>query len=352
MGDYLSYEDTLIGPHLDAIKAIRSYSSDEWEEFIEEWLDIKKNDYVDVKRYGGAGDLGRDVVAYINKNNPNYSWDCYQCKQYKDPLAPSKVWIEFGKIIYFSYLNKYPVPHKYFFVAPNGIGTKLSDLLDNHINLKDGLRQEWDHKCKNDIVENESIELTGDFLQYFNDFDFTIFDSIQIKNVIAEHKSHPNHIRRFGGGLPSRERIKPIPSDIQSYEIRYTQQLRLAYNSDKDENSFTTIQDFQDNSLYQRHFERARESFHNAEQLRNFSRDTLGPDTFADLQEEIYQRIADIADENIKNGFTKAKKVEAAAMDVPIESNPLKARCLVPDKRGICHQLVNDNKFQWVEDDE
>ncbi len=351
MSDYLSYEDTLIGPHLDAIKAIRSYSGDEWEEFIEEWLDIKKESYAEVERLGGAGDMGRDVVAYINKNNPNYEWNCYQCKQYKDLLAPNKVWVEFGKIIYYSYIGKYPKPNKYYFVAPKGVGTKLSDLLNNHINLKTELMQVWEEKCKDEIT-NSSIELTGDFLDYFNNFDFSIFDKIQIKDVIEEHKMHPNHIRRFGGGLPSRERIDEIPIAVQGYEIRYTQQLTWAYNSDKEVNCFATVDDFKDNTIYNSHFNRARESFHNAEQLRNFSRDNLGQDVFEDLQEEIYQRVVDIANEDTDNGFKKVKEVEAKAMELIIESNALKSRCIVADKKGICHQLVNNHKFDWIKDDE
>jgi len=351
MADYLSYEDTLIGPHLDAIKAIRSYSGEEWEEFIEEWLDIKKESYVEVERLGGAGDMGRDVVAYINKNNPNYEWDCYQCKHYQDSLAPNKVWVEFGKIIYYSFKGEYPKPNKYYFVAPKGVGTKLSDLLNNQVNLKNELMQVWDDKCKDEIA-NSSIELVGDFLDYFNNFDFSIFGRVQVKDVIKEHKKHQNHIRKFGGGLPAREKRKPIPTAVQSYEVRYTQQLTLAYNSDKETNSFTTVDDFKGDSIYDGHFNRARESFHNAEQLRNFSRDNLGQDVFDDLQEEIYQRVVDIADEDTENGFKKAKEVEAKAMELVIESNALKSRCLVTDKKGICHQLVNDNRFNWVKDDE
>lgn len=351
MANYLSYEDTLIGPHLDAIKIIRSYSDEEWEAFIEEWLEIKKADYLEIEKLGGAGDMGRDVVAYINKKNPNYEWDCYQCKHYKNSLTPSDIWVEFGKIIYYSFIKKYPKPRKYYLVAPRDVGTKLSDLLNNHINLKSELISAWDDKCKTKITTTD-INLSGDFLDYFNHFDFSIFGRVQVKDVIKEHIKHPNHIRSFGGGLPSREKVETIPSSVQSYEVKYTKQLTLAYNSDKETNSFKNPGDFKDNTTYQGHFNRARESFHNAEQLRNFSRDNLGQDVFENLQEEIYERVVDIVDDDIKNGFKKVKEVEAKAMELIIESNPLKARCIVADKKGICHQLVNNNRFIWIKIDE
>jgi len=48
------------------LKEIRNYSPIEWELFIEEWLRALKKRYTDVKRLGASGDLGRDVVAFMD----------------------------------------------------------------------------------------------------------------------------------------------------------------------------------------------------------------------------------------------------------------------------------------------
>tara|TARA_R110000787_G_C13425240_1_gene445212 strand:- start:718 stop:834 length:117 start_codon:yes stop_codon:yes gene_type:complete len=37
---------------------IEHMSFDDWEEFIEEWIDLKKVEYLDGERFGGAGDKG------------------------------------------------------------------------------------------------------------------------------------------------------------------------------------------------------------------------------------------------------------------------------------------------------
>lgn len=40
------------------------------------------------------------------------------------------------------------------------------------------------------------------------------------------------------------------------------------------------------------------------------------------------------------------------ASNLILTSNPLIQAIRVQDKQGICHQLVNDYKMKWVEDDE
>lgn len=346
------YDDILIGPRVKETTILYSYDDKEWEVFIEEWLSLKKEKYIELENPGGAGDKGRDVIAYIDKNKPNYKWDNYQCKHYKEPIKPSDVWDEFGKVIYYTYLKDFPVPEKYYFVSPKGTGIKFSDLINNPVKLKDELKKNWNNYCKDKITSTTSIELKGNFLTYFNNFDFTIFERILPKTLIEEYKSHENYNSRFALKLPEREEIISIPNEIQKDEIIYTDQLRKAYNTDKEENDFSEIKQFAKIRKYNNHFNRARESFHNAEQLRKFSRDNLGEKYFKKFKKEIHTRVANTADDENLNRFKVVKNVENDAMDVSIESNILKSRCEIIDKQGICHHLVNDGDLIWVEDDE
>ncbi len=354
MSNILYSDEVTAGPIVKPILRVYSYSDKEWEEFIEEWLDIKKGAYVEVEQIGGAGDMGRDVIAYINKDKPNYKWDCYQCKHYKNAITPSDIYVELGKIIYYTYQEKFPIPEKYFIVAPKGVGRSLGDLLNMPDELKNKLKENWDKSCKKGITTTTDIELTGELLKYFDVFDFSIFERILPKSIIDEfkQKATPKYIERFGGSLPTREKLSTIPEQTQQYELKYTSQLLRAYNTDKITNNFQIEKDLTDVIPYVNHFKRARESFHNAEQLRNFSRDNLGEEIFENFQDEIFERIVDTTEESKDNKFDIVKKSEQQAMDLPIESNPLKTRCNVIDKRGICHQLVNDNKLNWIQDEE
>ncbi len=78
-------------PEIDRIKIL---SDLQWEEFVLEWADSLREQYGRVDRCGGAGDMGRDIVAICKDGGG--TWDNYQCKHYKDPLTPTDIWIELG----------------------------------------------------------------------------------------------------------------------------------------------------------------------------------------------------------------------------------------------------------------
>lgn len=348
----ITAQSVAIGKQIEPLKRVFLFSPEEFETFISEWLELKTSQYFQIENLGGSGDMGSDVAAYHEDPQLKpmvYKWDCYQCKHYDSPLTPNKIWSEFGKIIYYSYTKQYPGPQNYYLVAPKGVGSKLSNLLRDPIKLKSSLQERWDEKCRNEITKKEEIILKDNFLDYFNNFDFTIFKKIFIKDVIEEHKDHPNHLIKFGGGLPERNDEIDIPESPENDELRYINQLILAYDSEsvKDLKKITHLY-----GKYKSHFNRARESFYNAEELRNFSRDNLPSEVYDDFVVNIYDGIINVAENDYDNGFVKVKEVEDASVKITIESNPLREVCNTIDKKGVCHQLVNDNKITWINEDE
>jgi len=352
MNEYITAQQIAIGKPILPIDRIKLMSPDEWEALIEEWLErTQKYDSHKIERLGGSGDMGIDVIAYITnpKDDPeNYEWDCYQCKRYDKPLNPSSMWIEFGKIIYYSFIGEYPVPKCYYLIGTHGIGTSLKKYLIDANKLKSELMTQWDSKCKNDISNTTSIPLEGAFLDYFKKFDFKIFNKVEPKIVVEGHKKHVNHLLRFGGGLPSRQNL-PIPDIEVDKELRYIKQLVKAYDSDSDAkiNGVNEIL-----KPYERHFTDSRKSFYKAEELRVLTRDNLlSEEIFMNLKDEIYDGVVNTVEETHDNGLKKAKAVEDKAVGIKIESNPLRETCQTIDKKGICHHLVNDEKISWVEDE-
>jgi len=338
------------GNYIIPIQRVRLFSSDDWEMFIEEWLDIKKADYFNIKKSGGAGDKGIDIAAYNEDPQKafNYKWDCYQCKHYSNALTPTDVYVEFGKIIYYSYKKEYPVPQKYYFISPHGCGTSLFKLLENPENLQKKIFENWDAYCRLKITAEQEIILEGDFLVYFQNFDFTIFNTVQCKVIIEEHKKHQNHLFRFGGDLQDRPKLiaKDISNEIKSTELTYVNNLLKTYNSDSN-NAYSSIDEL--DGKYKSHFINAREAFHWAEQLRVLYRDSLPVNTFEDFQQEIYDGVINTCTNQFNNSFEKVKKVEDMASGIVISSNPLKDVCVVKDKKGVCHQLSNDGRLHWDE---
>ena len=62
-------------------------SAKEWEDFIFEWAPSLKSKYGRIEQCGGAGDLGRDILAF-ESTTADDPWDNHQCKHYDHPSDP------------------------------------------------------------------------------------------------------------------------------------------------------------------------------------------------------------------------------------------------------------------------
>ncbi|WP_249734487.1 hypothetical protein [Bradyrhizobium sp. sGM-13] len=175
------------GPPILPIARMRLYSAEEWEAFTNEWAHYtfqgKK-----VVRFSGAGDKGVDIAIFDPGQDFTGIWDAYQCKHYDNALRPSDIYVELGKVLWFSFSSEYKTPRSYTFIAPCGIGTKLNNLLMNPAKLKQELITNWEKHCRKEITSTQEIPLEGAFLAYFNAFDFTIFQGKQPLALIDEHK--------------------------------------------------------------------------------------------------------------------------------------------------------------------
>lgn len=324
-------------------------SPDEWECFIEEWMTTKEHEYFDFERLGGAGDQGRDVVGFVDDpvDNEKYEWDNYQCKHYSSPLSPSMVWSEIGKICFYSYKKEYPFPRKYYFLAPLGVGTKLSNLLRKPQTLKDELYANWERYCAKGITETvEKVVLSNDLKTFIDGLDFSVFDKIKPITVIIEHSATPFHAVRFDVPLPKRPMVPKVSEEVSIDELTYVNKLIQAYSENSGDKVFS-IADIQENNDYSQHFKRSRESFGHAESLRNFSRDNLPNGMYAGLQDEILDGIVDVVDVKKLNGYENVKKVVSTAKQLQISRTKLSAVVTVNDRGGICHQLANDDLIDW-----
>ena len=136
-----SAEHVSSGVPIPKVMRIRTFSPDDWEDFIEEWSTSLSGAYAKVRRFGGSGDLGVDIAGFVSERGFQAVWDNYQCKRYDHPLRPSDIWVELGKIIYYSFKKEYLPPRRHFFVASQGIGTSLEQLLNKPDTLKAKTRE-------------------------------------------------------------------------------------------------------------------------------------------------------------------------------------------------------------------
>ena len=330
---------------------VTTYSADEWECFTEEWASSLKSLFVRVWRCAGSGDMGVDIAGFCSELELHGDWHNYQCKHYDHPLRPSDIWVEFGKIIYYSYKGEYLPPKKYFFVAPHNVGTKLGKLLSDPDQLKSEVKANWKKYCESGITDTSKVLLEGDLLEWFEGFDFSIFSSVSVVELIEGHVDTPFHAVRFGGGLPDRgeHNEEAPPAAHADKESRYIRQLFDAYE-DHLGTSVNSVLDIEASSKprLSRDLIRQRERFYSAEALRNFARDNVPEGTFNRFQDEIFDAVIDSCEGEHTDGFSRMGKVVELSTQINLTSSPLISVVRTKDRQGVCHQLANDDRLTWV----
>ncbi|WP_454790803.1 ABC-three component system protein [Mycolicibacterium lutetiense] len=332
------------GPRLTPLQIIRTYSGTDWEEFVLEWAHCLEG-YYEVKRHGGAGDRGLDVVGIVGTSGLSGVWDGYQCKHYAKSLAPADAYIEMAKVILASAEGAFNFPRRYQFVAPLGCGNTLERLLSDPAELKnkflakvndDKPFNDWDRPTRNKIAK------TAEHI------DFSAFGSEQLLDVLQLHsEKSPLHTLRFGGPLPTRPSPQTPPKDTHPSEARYVSKLVAAYQESLNDYEITPSQ-LGERDWFRDHLWRQRSAFFSAESLRVFARDQVPPGTFEDLQSEVYDGVVEVEQADHPNGLTRLSRVLEIAGSLGIDENALISVWKQSDRKGICHQLANDDRLDWV----
>lgn len=325
---------------------IKLFSASQWELFVQEWVDSLRFEYDFVERCGGAGDMGRDVIATVKGGNG--AWDNYQCKHYEDSLKPSDIWVELGKLAYYTKRGDYPYPRRYYFIAPRGAGTKLSNLLKKPQELQSELLKHWDGYCREGITKTAVVECDAAMKAHIASLDFSIFQATPVLRIIDAHSKTRWYAARFGGGLPPRPEPLTPPAAPAGNETVFVGELRRAYSDHLKKSVNDVERDLAGHAALREHFADARVEFYSAEGLRTFSRDTLPPGEFEKLQDEVHSGIKDDLRGDHADGYRRVVAVVKTARTLQLTSHPLISRIHNRDRGGICHQLANDGKVRWV----
>ena len=339
--------DTYIPP----IDKVHVMDEDSFEQFTLEWLyGCKRKKYLSIKRIGGSGDKGRDIIAYYRDGTVDY----YQCKHYNTALAPSNYYLEFAKLCYYTYKKDIPKPKEYYIIASNDIGSSLQDLLDNPAKLRSSLISNWDMYCKDKITKTAEVVLDTSFLKYIESFDFSIVKTYPMAQIIDEYLDTIYGNIRFGG----RKLNMPdplVPDDIiECDEMPYISALLDAY-SEELHMKINTTEALKAYDFYFEHFNRQRKDYYSIETIRRFVRDTMtNSKQFNVFKEEIYNGIIDTHEQEYGSGYRRLVAVlkQAAVINTTKSMLDSKLHCVgVSERKGACHMLVNDERLKWVKEE-
>ncbi|MFF1932014.1 ABC-three component system protein [Streptomyces sp. NPDC058228] len=338
-------------PTLTPKQYLVHHSADQWEEFVYEWvMALKEAGYVDVVGMGGSNDRGADIAAFLTARKTDGPWHCYQCKHYDKALGPATAYPEILKIHSAVAEQQYmELPERYVFVAPK-IGGTLTQLLAKPSELKLTFFA-WTEKNTVKLLEEYGEGALQRALDRARQTDFSCFEAGNLDKILEQHATTPHHVRRFGAPLPDRPAREPAPPEHAAGETRYIQQLLDVY-SEKWGYSSGSPDGARAHPKAVRNLQRQREAFYCAEQLRVFARDSVPTGTFESLQDDVHSGVVEVEERDFDTGYERLHAVLDAARDMQLGANVLLPVVKPDDRKGICHQLANENRLTWVQEDE
>jgi hypothetical protein len=178
-------------------RQVLALTDDQLEQFVREWTTHKK-EYIEVQRFTGPGDMGRDIVGYLTNERLDGPWHNYQCKQYARTLPTALGLAEIGKILYYSHYDEFTLPTAFFFVAPRGVNRNLRRYISRPAELKAVLLNKWDEYCAKTIAEGQTIALTPDLRGHISAWDPSSVKVISLDEILLDPAAKPVLYSWFG----------------------------------------------------------------------------------------------------------------------------------------------------------
>jgi hypothetical protein len=335
------------GPPIPPAARVQLMDDKAFEILVHAWMAGLTKKYKGVDRFGGPGDMGRDVVGWTTDKKCLGPWDNVQCKRLADPLAPSQLWLELGKIFWHVAQGDYILPRQMKFLCSKGIGTRAKHFLTNPDKLKAELIKHWPTHVAEEITTTGTVALTSDLKSLVESTSFDIFGPMAIEDVLKDLEGTAYYVEQFGGGLPTRPAVPAPPMDPLAHESRYVTQLFGVY-AERRGGGPVDLGNLDQEARDRRHFDMCRQQFYCAESLKEFARDATRPGTFEGFQDDVLSTITPILYEEHETTFDLVNATLRTAALIPPAANALYSVVNTRDKQGVCHQLVNDNRIDWV----
>lgn len=324
------------------VKQVRGYDATEWEIFTREWQ-RGLGGYHEVKRLGGPGDHGRDVIGLCSPRGCEGTWDNYQCKNYEGMLQTPQACRDAGKIIFHAFRGVFTPPRRCVFVAPKGPSTNLRDMLLNPSKFRDEVISTWDTRVAAHVVEGESYPLTGTLESFVHQYDFTTFGYATIDEILDAHRRTAFWAQRFGGLLPP-PNPGITPDRVMPHETVYVGKLMDVYAEAADA-KIACVGDLETHGEWKADLQKQRVRFYDAEAFMATYRDQTEPGTTESFADQIFDAIEPSLALSA-NGLTRL----TTALTVSAHTRPasvLEPQAKVGVKQGVCHQLANDDRVTW-----
>jgi len=341
-----------VGLPVSKLDRLSNFSAEEFERFTLEWasdyLAVKRPEIVEVQLRGGAGDKGRDIVAWLDPTTIGVRrWLLFQCKHYSSALGASTAAVEIGKVLFYSHRGDYTFPEEYHFVTHKGVTSQFQDLIDEPEKLREFIITNWANYCRSKI-HKDPVELTTNLKAHIDNVAFSAFRAKQPLSLINEHAQTSYHLTVFGAPLIERPKPPKPPSEVAPGENQYVTQLLEVISADIG-HTVSKLNDFLGSEKHCRLFDRSRLTFYHAEGLRELARDQMADVAFFDtLLDELHNGLYHWHT-STPDGYPRLISTLQGSQIVQLSKHPLEPHVLANDREGMCHQMANEGRVRWCD---
>ncbi|PYF01807.1 hypothetical protein BJ122_11730 [Rhodopseudomonas faecalis] len=325
-------------------RRLLSATANDLEIFIHHLVSLETEKYVDHDRYGGSGDMGRDVVGFLTKSRHEGDWHNFQCKQYRRPLGASYIFEELGKLFYYSSRGHFILPSKYVFVVPNNFAQPARDLLDRKSELKRRLVHEWDSLCATKIAKGVTIPLDQDIQSKIDAFDFSNVESWEHGKILTLPNVTYAAAKTFGDD-PGEAPRGIVPSVVDPLSEHYGEQLRNVY-SEHDGQMYPDVTSVLSHPDHGGDFQLHRRRYFDAVEFERHFRVKLDSKNVDDYRENMLATVSDIY--KSKAGLDRVRSIMTAAGAANVGGLfDRHSRVTTLVRQGTCHVFANEGIMPW-----
>lgn len=316
-------------PNSMAKACVSSYSGEEFERFVLEWLKYCKNAIEQstvIGQVGGKGDKGVDI--YLHKGSET---TYYQCKQYSRAINELELCEIVTKVLFYSYEKKSFMPTKLVIIAFSSFNGKALKLFTDKLEMKGVI-------IKNSETSLKSIKKSKplDFDDYLANTDYSFVSKVDVDDIITEYYNS-----KYG-------KLRFVKSD---YPVL---RLNLEKGNYEDEEFVRQIKSFNP-PISRKVLEETKEDYYSALCLKETDRHLFGnTKEFEKSKDEVYNTIKyklfgySTLESRMREALTLAASANTFHSYLDRGLNLIKNQ----DKQGMCHFLVNEKKFSWETEDE
>jgi hypothetical protein len=317
---------------------------DELERFVHSWLAKKRASYLASERFSGAGDKGRDVVAYLSASRMEGTWHNYQCKQLKKRLGEPDALLELGKIVAYSARGDFSLPSKYVFVAPRGVVRGVQELIAHPERFRRRLLESWPEHVEKGISETPT-PLTDQIKRAIARFDFREIYALDAAKLLKDDHIKAVLVEWFGED-PGRAPAGAAPVDVTYEEAPYVGQLLRVYGEAGGAVYLDPAQILADPD-HGDHFRDQRTRYFDAAAFERYYRDNT-PSDYVDLfRTDMYHGVIDTYRDTHMSALARVNRVMAQAASTK-PSGVLGEHSRVTVRQGYCHHFANEGVIDWA----